>query len=209
MTAPARFIDRDQRGGRSASALVRSPAPALVRRGAEGGQGDLGSAGLAQSGRADRSVADDFEDANIKRYAHLEYWRALRKSNPCFRRERAASWTARRRARTTRERRCGKRATYKEVWLRAQSKRLRSNVLMEPDLFGEPVSTFPDHARAASNRSRGGFEGPRGWPVTSARYWASTARAPSAAAPRLSATIRSNACRVSARTPSCRRAAVG
>src|SRR5215216_4903130 len=27
-------------------------------------------------------------------------WRALRESNPCFRRERAASWTARRRART-------------------------------------------------------------------------------------------------------------
>src|SRR5215471_1175324 len=26
-------------------------------------------------------------------------WRALRESNPCFRRERAASWTARRRAR--------------------------------------------------------------------------------------------------------------
>ncbi len=25
-------------------------------------------------------------------------WRALRESNPCFRRERAASWTARRRA---------------------------------------------------------------------------------------------------------------
>ncbi len=89
------------------------------------------------------------------------HWRALRESNPCFRRERAASWTARRRARTTRERRCGKRATYKEVWLRAQSKRLRSNVLMEPDLFGKPVSTFPDHARAASNRSYGGLEGPR------------------------------------------------
>ena len=140
---------------------------------------------------------------------HCFCWRALRESNPCFRRERAASWTARRRARTTRERRCGKRATYKEVWLRAQSKRLRSNVLMEPDLFGEPVSTFPDHARAASNRSRGGFEGPRGWPVTSARYWASTARAPSAAAPRLSAAVRSNACRASARTPSCRRAAAG
>src|SRR4029079_15149329 len=28
----------------------------------------------------------------------LFYWRALRESNPCFRRERPASWTARRRA---------------------------------------------------------------------------------------------------------------
>src|SRR5262249_41416038 len=28
-------------------------------------------------------------------------WRALRESNPCFRRERAASWTARRRARAS------------------------------------------------------------------------------------------------------------
>ncbi len=76
------------------------------------------------------------------------HWRALRESNPCFRRERAASWTARRRARTTRERRCGKRATYKEVWFRAQSKRLRSNVLMEPDLFGKPVSTLGTSPRA-------------------------------------------------------------
>ena len=30
-------------------------------------------------------------------------WRALRESNPCFRRERAASWTARRRARSRRD----------------------------------------------------------------------------------------------------------
>jgi hypothetical protein len=44
-----------------------------------------------------------------------DFWRALRESNPCFRRERAASWTARRRARTTRKRRCGEGATYKEV----------------------------------------------------------------------------------------------
>ena len=41
------------------------------------------------------------------------HWRALRESNPCFRRERAASWTARRRAQPTRQRRCGKGATYK------------------------------------------------------------------------------------------------
>ncbi len=81
MTAPARFIDRDQRGERRASAVVRSPVPAVVRRGAEGGEGDLGSADLAQSRRADRSVADDFEDANIKRCARLEYWRALRESS--------------------------------------------------------------------------------------------------------------------------------
>src|SRR5262245_14210601 len=43
------------------------------------------------------------------------WWRALRESNPCFRRERAASWTARRRARKARRHiealaQCGKEA---------------------------------------------------------------------------------------------------
>jgi hypothetical protein len=40
-------------------------------------------------------------------------WCALRESNPCFRRERAMSWTARRRARRPRRRR-GRGATYRE-----------------------------------------------------------------------------------------------
>src|ERR1700691_4264342 len=41
-------------------------------------------------------------------------WRALRDSNPCYRRERAMSWTARRRARIKREQRiCKWRRTYK------------------------------------------------------------------------------------------------
>ena len=38
------------------SAMVRSPAPTTVCRCTQGGQGDLGSAWLAQSGRADRSL---------------------------------------------------------------------------------------------------------------------------------------------------------
>ena len=37
----------------------------------------------------------------------IGHWRALRESNPCFRRERAASWTARRRARPARKNREG------------------------------------------------------------------------------------------------------
>jgi hypothetical protein len=55
--------------------------------------------------------------------------------------------------------------------------------------------------RQASRRRRRRFTNPR--------YWASRPRAPSAAALRLSATARSNAGPVSARTPSCRRAAGG
>jgi hypothetical protein len=112
----------------------------------------------------------------------LIHWRALRESNPCFRRERAASWTARRRARATRERRCGKGATYKVVWRNRQAT--------------APACPAPPPTRHQS-------------PVTSARYWASTSTAPSAAARNPSATARSTAYRASARTPSCRRAAAG
>ena len=54
------------------------------------------------------------------RYLPID-WRALRDSNPCYRRERAVSWTARRRARTTRKRRRGKGATYKVDWRQRQA----------------------------------------------------------------------------------------
>src|SRR5271168_3750262 len=106
-------------------------------------------------------------------------WRALRESNPCFRRERAASWTARRRAQTTRKWRGGKGATYKEDYNGAQSHRmgsdLRSRNLTAHDLFGKPTR------------------------LTNAQYWASRSTAPSAAAQRLFAIAQSIVCRASAR----------
>ena len=58
-----RCYDRERWHGHSPSrgrarppAVVRSPAPAIVCRCPQGSQGDLGSAWLAQSGRADRSL---------------------------------------------------------------------------------------------------------------------------------------------------------
>jgi hypothetical protein len=59
-------------------------------------------------------------------------WRALRESNPCFRRERAASWTARRRAQKGRGSRAATRATYKELWEERQGSLSRLRVANRP-----------------------------------------------------------------------------
>ena len=87
---------------RRAASEPRRQARAQIFPVAEGGSSAsprlAGFLGSDDSGRSCRPVA---------------HWRALRESNPCFRRERAASWTARRRAQPTRQRRCGKGATYK------------------------------------------------------------------------------------------------
>ncbi len=132
--------------------------------------------------------------AQTKPLSYWNHWRALRESNPCFRRERAASWTARRRARTTRKRRCGKGATYKAVC------RLRQD---------EPAGAVPPGRPRAGRTAARLPRARRKPPPTNARYWASRSMAPWVAAPRLSATARSIVCQANARTPSCRRAAGG
>src|SRR5262249_18993193 len=70
---------------------------------------------VAEGGsRASPRLAAFSKQADSRRSCRpVAHWRALRESNPCFRRERAASWTARRRAQPTRQQRRGKAATYK------------------------------------------------------------------------------------------------
>ena len=99
-------------------------------------------------------------------------WRALRESNPCYRRERPVSWTARRRARGG----VKSAATYKDLWRRGQA-------WLASGVWPPRLTIFPCSA--------------------------SSATAPWGAGRRPSAGVRSNACRASARTPWCRRAAAG
>lgn len=128
-------------------------------------------------------------------------WRAQGESNPCFRRERATSWTARRWARGRPARRgdvverrhieafrcCGKRPRGRPGGAAARSSD-------RPDVASPVAPASPEKRRAR---------------LTSGRCSASRPRAPGGAGPRPSAGARSNGGRASARTPSDRRAAAG
>ncbi len=115
-------------------------------------------------------------------------WRALGESNPCFRRERAASWTARRRARAG----------------PAQSERRKARRRIPA--LPHPASTRDGVTRGAPkvNRIRLLL-----LCLTSDRCSASRPKAPAEGAHRLFAEARSSAGPGSVQTPSGRRAAAG
>jgi hypothetical protein len=145
-------------------------------------------------------------------------WRALRESNPCFRRERAMSWTARRRAHSARAARGNQGARHIKAFAKSGKEVGPANARPScpyPFRASTPlVWRIVGHGCPARESTRGPARGGTRMPdmtrrATISRYWASTPRAPSAAAASLSAEARSSACRASARTPWSRRAAAG
>jgi hypothetical protein len=112
-------------------------------------------------------------------------WRALRESNPCFRRERAASWAARRRALGAR--------TYRDVRPVRQESDSRTQL-------GWPTPKLEDDPCQTSHVHRA---------LTISLHSALRAKVPWAKAAHPSAGARWSACRASARKPWCRRAEAG